>query len=89
MLRRRGDRDPCAYLSAAAAQEDSELASRADRMSDGMRALREIEAALRRLQEEPDRFGVCDRCGDPISMERLEVVPHTRICGICASSREA
>lgn len=88
LLRRRGERDPCAYLSPAAAREDSALAGRADRVSGSMRALREIEEALRRLEEDPDRFGLCGRCGDPIPMERLEVVPGSGICGVCASGRE-
>lgn len=45
--------------------------------------LREIDDALRRLYQEPDRFGVCERCGRDIGMERLEVVPATTLCADC------
>jgi DnaK suppressor protein len=44
------------------------------------RELEEINDALRRLYEEPDRFGVCENTGDPIPMERLEIIPWTRTC---------
>ena len=39
-----------------------------------------INEALRRLYEEPDRFGVCKNTGHPIPLERLEIVPWVRIC---------
>jgi DnaK suppressor protein len=44
------------------------------------RELEEINDALRRLYEEPDRFGVCENTGDPIPMERLEIIPWARTC---------
>lgn len=86
LLHRRGERDPCAHLSPTSSQEEMDLVERTRRASGSIQALREIEEALRRLEEEPDRIGVCDRCEGPTAMERLELVPYTRICGICAGS---
>jgi len=44
------------------------------------RELEEINDALRRLYEEPDRFGICENTGNPIPLERLEIVPWARTC---------
>src|SRR6185503_17971190 len=35
-------------------------------------ALDDIDETLRLLNEEPDQYGKCRECGDPISAERLE-----------------
>jgi DnaK suppressor protein len=53
---------------------DMALAQRASR------ELEEIDDALRRFYEEPDRFGICENTGEPIPMERLDLVPWTRTC---------
>ena len=53
---------------------DTVLAERASR------ELEEIDDALHRLYEEPERFGICQNTGEPIPLERLEVVPWTRTC---------
>jgi RNA polymerase-binding transcription factor len=44
------------------------------------RELEEIDDALRRLYEAPDRFGICENTGDPIPLERLEIIPWARTC---------
>jgi RNA polymerase-binding transcription factor DksA len=44
------------------------------------RELEEINEALRRLYETPDRFGICENTGDAIPLERLEIVPWARTC---------
>ncbi|HEV8176747.1 MAG TPA: TraR/DksA C4-type zinc finger protein [Gemmatimonadales bacterium] len=44
------------------------------------RELEEINDALRRLYEAPDRFGICENTGGAISLERLEIVPWARTC---------
>lgn len=41
----------------------------------------EIENALKRLRD--GEFGFCDRCGDPIQTQRLEVQPTARLCIEC------
>jgi DnaK suppressor protein len=47
--------------------------------------LRSIEAALQKL--DGGAYGVCERCGRPISPERLAVLPHTTLCIDCARQR--
>jgi len=43
----------------------------------------EIEEAHDRLAR--GRYGVCERCGDPIAAERLDALPATRYCVRCAA----
>ena len=42
-----------------------------------------VDAALRRLAE--GRYGVCDRCGQPIGAERLAARPAAATCVRCAA----
>jgi RNA polymerase-binding transcription factor DksA len=42
--------------------------------------LEEIDDALRRLYEEPERFGICEDTGEPIPFERLDIVPWAHLC---------
>ncbi|UCG44032.1 MAG: TraR/DksA C4-type zinc finger protein [candidate division WOR-3 bacterium] len=56
-----------------------ELASRLKSLESD--ALREIDAALRRINQ--GTYGSCESCGRPIAKARLEVVPHARICMRC------
>ncbi len=81
-------RDPCVYLSPTAAAEDAEQVARLQRTGSGTAELREIEAALRRLAEDPQSFGRCERCSEVIPLARLEVIPQTRLCGVCAGKAE-
>jgi DnaK suppressor protein len=53
------------------------------------RQLLEIDDALRRLYDEDDSFGTCERCGEEISMERLEIVPWARLCARCQREEES
>lgn len=48
----------------------------------GLAEMRMIQAALGRIKD--GTFGVCVACGEPVSMERLEVLPHTPRCKNCA-----
>lgn len=89
LLQRKAERDPCAYLSLAAAQEDWDLAGHDHRASANLHHSQELGEALRRLEDEPERFGICAVCKEPITMARLEVIPHARACGSCASRRGA
>lgn len=40
----------------------------------------QVDAALTRLRDRPEAFGVCQTCGEPIPMERLRLVPWTLHC---------
>jgi hypothetical protein len=54
-------------------------------LSAGARAaLRDVQAALRRMDE--GRYGLCTECGDPVGVERLEILPQTPICLACHRS---
>jgi DnaK suppressor protein len=51
--------------------------------------LRLVTAALKRLQDEPDSFGLCAECEEPISDKRLEVRPWVELCVECQQVRDA
>jgi hypothetical protein len=44
-------------------------------------ALREVEAALRRMDE--GSYGLCLSCGEPLPIERLEILPQVARCMPC------
>ena len=46
-------------------------------------ALQDVEAAIGRL--EAGTYGLCEKCGQPISSARLEAMPAARLCITCAS----
>ncbi len=47
----------------------------------GLAELRAIDAALKRMAA--GSYGICVRCGGPISPERLKIVPHAALCQEC------
>lgn len=53
------------------------------------RQLNSIDEALRRLYQNPEEFGRCERCGRPIAFERLKIVPSTTLCTDCQRLGEA
>jgi len=53
----------------------------------GVHALREIAGALEKLKE--GTYGICERCGKPIGVKRLEAMPHARLCVKCKIKEEA
>lgn len=52
------------------------------------RYLYHLDEALRRLYRTPKAFGVCEDCGDQISFERLDALPHTVLCIRCKEKEE-
>lgn len=60
----------------AAASESDEMLE--DLGNSGQTELRAIEAALARM--DAGDYGVCVTCGEDISEERLDVLPHTPFC---------
>ncbi|MEU7902678.1 TraR/DksA C4-type zinc finger protein [Actinoplanes sp. NPDC049118] len=44
-------------------------------------SLEQVTGALRRLAE--GSYGLCEKCGAHIPVERLEVLPHARFCMPC------
>lgn len=51
--------------------------------------LAHIDEALARLRAEPDAFGICEGCDDPIPQARLELMPWARLCAACQAEAEA
>ena len=49
--------------------------------------LREIERALRRLED--GSFGACTGCGEPVGEPRLRAVPYASLCIACATKDAA
>ncbi len=48
--------------------------------------LRMVEDALRKL--ETGRYGICERCGQPIGIERLRALPFATLCIRCKTEEE-
>ena len=52
------------------------------------RYLWHVNEALRRLYRDPDMFGKCHECGAEIAFERLDALPHARLCIKCKAKEE-
>ena len=52
------------------------------------RFLWHIDEALRRLYRSPETFGKCHNCGNDIAFERLDALPHARLCIKCKAKEE-
>jgi DnaK suppressor protein len=51
--------------------------------------LRLVAGALRRLEEDPETFGLCTECEEPISEKRLELRPYVELCVECQQGKDA
>ncbi len=52
------------------------------------RFLWHLNQALRRLYQAPEKFGKCEQCGADIGYERLDALPHARLCIACKAKEE-
>ena len=52
------------------------------------RFLWHIDEALRRLYRSPETFGKCHNCGGDIDFDRLDALPHARLCIACKQHEE-
>lgn len=52
------------------------------------RYLWHVNEALRRLYGTPDTFGTCHSCGQDIAFDRLDALPHARLCIACKEKEE-
>lgn len=50
------------------------------------RLIRKIQAAMQRLED--GSYGICEECGDDISIPRLKARPVTKLCINCKSRQE-
>lgn len=69
----------------ALAEMHQVIASRRNRVRTG--DLGRIQAALKRLDEHPDGFGLCTECGEPIG-KRLELLPFVELCVECQQAKD-
>ena len=51
----------------------------------GEKELKAIDAALDRISK--GTFGICAKCGNPISPARLAAVPHAALCEECIAQQ--
>ncbi|MCH6547112.1 MAG: TraR/DksA C4-type zinc finger protein [Gemmatimonadetes bacterium] len=52
------------------------------------RYLWHVNEALRRLYKSPKTFGQCHDCGEAIDFDRLDALPHARLCIKCKAKEE-
>jgi DnaK suppressor protein len=52
------------------------------------RYLWHVNEALRRLYFTPEKYGKCQECGGEIDFERLDALPHARLCIKCKAKEE-
>jgi DnaK suppressor protein len=50
--------------------------------------LARVTAALARLDDDPERFGLCAECEEPISGKRLELMPYVDLCVECQAAQD-
>ena len=52
------------------------------------RFLWHIDQALRRIYQAPESYGKCQSCGEDIDYDRLDALPHARLCFACKQREE-
>ncbi|MDZ7780467.1 MAG: TraR/DksA C4-type zinc finger protein [Gemmatimonadota bacterium] len=85
-----GDTDFAAYTDHMADQgtESMEREKAAAFATKEGRYLYRLEEALRRLYDEPKKFGTCHTCGSDVGFDRLDALPHARYCIDCKRKEE-
>lgn len=86
-----------AELSYATLDDDTDRDDDGFRATDQLHNSRLLAAARQQLQDTEDAlarlddgtFGVCASCDEPVSPERLEILPAARLCVACQSRRTA
>ncbi len=62
------------------------IASRRNR--ERVASLNRIAEALQRIADDPESFGLCEGCDEPIPQGRLLLLPHVRLCAECQAEEE-
>lgn len=76
--------EPIGRLSRMEAMQQQSM-TKANRQRATIR-LRQVRAALKNLDE--GDYGLCNKCGEPIVLKRLEVYPESPLCLDCQSLLE-
>lgn len=71
---------PADFEERATEREGDEVMERLGQS--GLAETDQIKAALHRIED--GSFGICAGCGETISIERLDILPHTPRCRKCA-----
>ena len=50
--------------------------------------LHRLDKAIRKIDREPELFGLCEECEEPIPAARLKAVPHALLCLACQARRD-
>ena len=50
--------------------------------------LKQIDYALRKLENEPDMVGLCEDCEEEIPDKRLKLMPYATLCAECQSKQD-
>lgn len=65
--------------------DPGEAATRAALIGSVEQRVTDVRDALRRIED--GSYGQCERCGNTIPRERLEIMPHARLCVPCQQAR--
>ena len=68
------------------AEMSQSIASSRNRNRSGV--LARVLGALARLEEDPESFGLCSECEEPIAAKRLELMPYVELCVECQQSKD-
>ncbi len=47
-----------------------------------------VQAALARIADDPESFGLCVECEEPIAAKRLELMPYADLCVECQQAKD-
>jgi DnaK suppressor protein len=68
------------------AEMSQSIASSRNRNRAGV--LGRVVAALARIQDDPEAFGLCAECSEPIAAKRLELLPYVELCVECQQATD-
>ncbi|KUK51093.1 MAG: TraR/DksA C4-type zinc finger protein [bacterium] len=70
------------YHSADIGTDAASLETNSINLNDLLKEIREIDDAISRLEN--GTYGICEICGEEISMKRLKALPFTKLCLKCS-----
>jgi len=68
------------------AEMSQSIASSRNRNRTGV--LARVIAALARLDDDPESFGMCVECDEPIGAKRLDLMPYVELCVECQQEQD-
>ena len=85
-----GRKDPAAVGNDEDAQPLTEMSQAIASSRNRARAdvLGRVVAALTRLDDDPEMFGLCTECEEPIPDKRLDLMPYVELCVECQQATD-